>query len=416
MDVPPAKQASTDDRLRELFEEYRDAPLQLWSRLLTCLHLAPSPAAVDHDLLAEILAHLQEESTLESMWRSIFAQSSPSDIVDVCHPLLHCPRILTNLFQQDIDEVLPTKRYHHRTCRSLIHSFSSTRNTSSYAELIEHLPHDMAHMFVHTLLSTEAFPLLKFLHVMNLSWSLKNLVIALQLHHSYPDRNYLLNHLHTWIEVVASKSTSMQAISKKLFLQKTFNESIANMIVNRLPMEHVPHLCHLLCEVWGERLYISRGYLKSILYLFSAIYACVDRLSMERLTNFKLGNQSLSLTISLSTCIGNYLDSSDSQFRLFGMKLAKLFASKMGKEIHFDELIELETQVKDSKQDRADQSTEIALNKEQLDEEDKVEFEPYYDPELETDFATKTKEHFKRIYYLSICLQSMNMLAICAVP
>ena len=395
------------DRLQELFEELKASPLELWSRLLAFLTLTPV-SSLDLELVAEILDYLLEESTLIPMWREAFNQVAESGIEDACHPVIHGPRILANILQEQMEDICPVKKYQHRICMSLVRVFPSIPTPSPFASLIEHLPHDMALAYTHELLSSKDIPIRKFLMTMRPSWCLKNLIIAIQFFEKYPGRDYQESSLQTWIQVVVAQEP-MQVICKKLFFQKTFQESTAKLIVSQIPIENIPQFCFILTEVWGERLYISKGFMKSIKYLFTAIYSSIERIDTDQLTKLKFGGQNLPLTIVLSTCISNYFDSSDSRFRILGMTLAKLYALKMGKDIHFEELEGTGSRADNNESSQAVrndvESSATQAHKEE-NTEDSIEFEPYYDPELEDDYASKKKNQFRRVYYLSVCLQS----------
>jgi hypothetical protein len=108
---------------------------------------------------------------------------------------------------------------------------------------------------------------------------------------------------------------------------------------------------------------------------------------------------------------------------MLGMKLARLYALKLGRELklvdleQYEALHESSVKVDNVSNTSLSQPTIVPTAIDQTSEkdgedssEDENEFQPYHDEEFEPDFRTKTK--YKRYFYLSVCLESKFMLVV----
>ena len=176
-------------------------------------------------------------------------------------------------------------------------------------------------------------------------WSLEASWLLLRLerkaHPSRPSKSTLPLFKSLLSRAVAG-GTAVTLLVDTLLLKRSMGKEIAEAVMELLPADSLTEALDSIASVWGCRMFISRGDVDMQRYLTYAILFGLDRISGTSTSTalFSSGSSGVHLNLLFSSGISAYLDLSNSESRLLGMRVAMKVARLSGHQLYFDEVIE----------------------------------------------------------------------------
>lgn len=147
--------------------------------------------------------------------------------------------------------------------------------------------------------------------------------------------------------------TALDSLTLTVHIAKLATDALIRN--GRDPAEASIRIILMAGRLWGEKLLVQAPHrAKTRTYLTRVLLSCLDRqdvpitstsLMSVLYSPFEDGSQA-SPALILSIGISNYLDSNDSKTRLNGMRVARSYSIRMGRELHFQELVDFEVHMR----------------------------------------------------------------------
>ena len=348
----------------------------------------------------DVIDHFLLGSQLLSFWESVASvdiEKSPSAFREAVQQISTGYRVIANFFGNYDDFPLDSKKFTKLVVKSL-HCYieqvslnKEEQRLTAVAAIVLLLSTEFQASLIDCLF-TSSEDALTIVEYLSSSFVLQSAYIFLGRKCSYIRRanSAVSDVLLTFIEKSVLKRFVERALQDchvttvidALLMQKPFSVSVAEDIVHFLPDTSYIYLLDIVGTLWGEKLFISKGDWRAQEYLTAALTSTLKRISgIYRTTSYLRCTVSYSLdsllcydlfrspeflsliyinllykgdllshsidgglpiATILSAGVSSYLDQSDRQSRLRGMRIAREFSVLLGHAITFEELDEEE--------------------------------------------------------------------------
>ena len=422
---------SVNNNIDSVYERNRNNPYDLFHAMFVYIEVAYEANSLEFARLKEIFDSLLQKDNLFNIWRHIFSISNSANILTHSHTLLNGYRILSNLFEGQVGEILPSSALYYQAISSslllfgieLIKDDSSSGSSAAYLHLLSRLPRECLIFFIQNLISIDVEGSLdSLLPLLSNEFSQEAAEISLRLISKLSSSLTYSNITIKYLIHRTCSSISVESFVQSFCVLRTFSDSAAEILIDSLPTHTVAPFCFALSQVWADIGLVVKGTGRARGYLTALLLRTLPKLSKEELTSVGHTSTRTPILVVLSAGIGVYFDAADHGTRLLGMRVASQFAARLGTPLRFPELEEEERRLNvdlavaagDTELNGAKSSAVDAIAVEEKDEgeggddgdgDNDSELDAYLDEEEEPLQMSGTPS-FPRVYYLSNCLQS----------
>lgn len=331
----------------------KDDHMNRWNALLALLGTTSFSTCGDHlvSTLREAVAIMFNDKSLIEIWNAIFqlAETKPSSAIAFGSKLMLGYQTISNFFGKDA----PFDRHHHKevVIKSFLVSFSGVSCTNRSQEAILDMFNSQdSQTEIISMLSSDKILRSSVLRQLSPQRTLRFTRTALMLQRRLAgshrhDRNAQSEHeavVDAFLKSAFEKC-EIPIVVDDVILRTVGTVEGGTQIASIIPLEGLPVLTHAVASLWGERMFVSRGDERAQSFYTSMLVTGLDRMGMSVNNNGLLslmarGGGGAEIVGVLSTGIAAYLDSTDKNTRLRGMRVATSFSRALGKEIQFPDL------------------------------------------------------------------------------
>jgi hypothetical protein len=217
-----------------------------------------------------------------------------------------------------------------------------------FCKIYDHLPTSLQ-MLSLEMICTNIDDVKSKVNAMDVDWCVKATELLVKMSSRYRNSTPAGSALAMLSHLVqrACKEIKGISVAEHVLLRRASNPMVAECIINSLPAEDIVDVAGSVAALWGERIFVCKGDHSFQASLTAALLAALKRLNATDLSKPTAGGGPLA--VLLSSGISTYLDQTEKQTRIRGMKVASQFSVMMGQNLVFDELLEEEK--KESLQD-----------------------------------------------------------------
>jgi hypothetical protein len=202
-----------------------------------------------------------------------------------------------------------------------------------------------------------------------------------------------IEHLLIIEDLILKKQSSF--MSSRFIISTIFSYTGPNELSKE---QLVVDIIDTVCRVWGSSIFLTRSDYEMQVYLTDAMLATMIYASAELMQKSSSSSEKIPIMVLLTSAISNYLDLTDKRVRILGMRVAKVYAKVMGRELDFEELVE----------EAADDDKLVISSAVSLTERSQVAEDSDDEDELPAYKIPDTSFQQKSTPYLHLCLEMLQ--------